>query len=209
MTPKHSAGPRRAVPPALNDHVRVVPLWLPKDLVGPAPGIQAPAGPELTYRGGPLIAAAQVFTAFWGQAWNGTDQQNVITTLNEFFRFIVASPYLDQLGEYDAPPYKIGRGRWVGTATVTAPEPEPSVTDTTIREMLQQQLSGKTTFPASVRTRCTSSSFRPACRSSRAATAPARRSAVTTTTSTRKSSTPWSPTRTAPAASAASGRWTR
>jgi len=148
MTPKHSASPRRAVPPALDDHVRVVPLWLPKDLVGPAPGIQAPAEPELTYRGGPLIAAAQVFTAFWGQAWNGTDQQNVITTLNEFFRFIVASPYLDQLGEYDAPPYKIGRGRWVGTATVTAPEPEPSVTDTTIREMLQQQLSGKTTFPA-------------------------------------------------------------
>src|SRR2546430_6144283 len=48
--------------------------------------------------------------------FRSTDQQNVITTLNEFFRFIVASPYLDQLAEYDAPPYKIGRGRWVGTA---------------------------------------------------------------------------------------------
>src|SRR5207245_3957720 len=83
ITPQHSAAPRRAVPPALDDHVRVVPLWLPKELLGPAPGIRAPAAPELTYRGGPLIAAAQVFTAFWGQAGNGTDQQNVITTPNE------------------------------------------------------------------------------------------------------------------------------
>src|SRR5882672_6275602 len=148
MTPKHSPGPRRAVPPALDDHVRVVPLWLPRDLVRPAPGIQAPAVAELTYRGGPLIAAVRVFTAFWGQAWNGTDQQNVITTLNEFFQFIVASPYMDQLGEYDAPPCKIGRGRSVGTATVTTPEPEPNVTDTTIRQMLRQHLSDKTTFPA-------------------------------------------------------------
>ena len=148
MTSKHSPGPRRAVPPALDDHVRIVPLWVPKELVAPAPGIKAPPGTALTYRGGPLLAAVEVFTAYWGQAWNTTAQQSVITTLNDFFRFIVASPYVDQLGEYDAPPYKIGRGRWVGTTTVTSPEPEPNVTDTTIRQMLQQQLSVKTTFPA-------------------------------------------------------------
>jgi len=94
MAPKHSAGPRRAIPPALDDHVRIVPLWIPRDVVRPAPGIRAPAGPELTYRGGPLIAAVEMFTAFWGQAWKTTDQQGVITTLNEFFRFIVASPCL-------------------------------------------------------------------------------------------------------------------
>jgi hypothetical protein len=55
---------------------------------------------------------------------------------------------VDQLGEYDAPPYKIGRGRWVGTTTVTSPEPGPNVTDSAIRQMLQKQLSGKTAFPA-------------------------------------------------------------
>jgi len=68
---------------------------------------QGAPGTELTYRGGPLLAAVEVFTAYWGQAWNTTAQQSVITTLNDFFRFIVASPYVDQLGEYDAPPYKI------------------------------------------------------------------------------------------------------
>src|SRR5437667_1508655 len=124
MTPKHSAGPRRAVPPALDDHVRVVPLWLPKELLGPAPGIRAPAAPELTYRGGPLIAASQVFTAFWGQAWNGPDQQNAVTTLNEFFRFIVASPYMDQLGEYDDHPTR-SAGE-AGSARRPSPRPSPS-----------------------------------------------------------------------------------
>jgi hypothetical protein len=148
MNPKHPSRSPHVVPPALDDHVRIVPLWVPKDLVAPASGIKAPAAPVLTYRGGPLVAAAEVFTAFWGQAWNMTAQQGLVTTLNDFFRFIVASPFVDQLGEYDTPPYKIGRGRWAGTATVTSPEPAPNVTDSAIRQMLQQQLSGTTTFPA-------------------------------------------------------------
>jgi hypothetical protein len=148
MTPKPSRHPKRQpIPPAQDDHVRIVPLFIPRELLAPAPGIAAPPGTELTYRGGPLMTAVQVFTVFWGQAWNASAQQSIITTLNDFFRFIVASAYVDQLGEYNTPGYTIGRGRFAGTATVTTPEPGSNVTDTQIRQMLQAQLSGKTTFP--------------------------------------------------------------
>src|SRR5438093_13614330 len=103
MTPKPSSHPKRTVPAALDDHVRIVPLFVPKDLVTTAPGILAPPGPELTYRGGLLMTAVQVFTAFWGQAWNATAQQSVMTTVNDFFPFIVASGFHDQLSQYHPP----------------------------------------------------------------------------------------------------------
>src|SRR5713226_10611518 len=103
MNPKHPARSRGAVPPALDDHVRIVPLWIPPALVAPAPRIQAPPAPQLSYRGGPLIPAVEVFTVFWGQAWTAPAQQSLVTALNEFFGFIIASAYVDQLAEYDTP----------------------------------------------------------------------------------------------------------
>src|SRR5260370_831624 len=148
MKAKRSARSRGTIPPALDDHVRIVPLWIPPALVAPAPGIQAAPAPQLSYRGGPLIPAVEVCTVFWGPAWTTAAQQSLVTALNEFFGFIVASPYVDQLSEYDTPGSHIGRGRFVGTATVTAPALGPTVTDTAIRQMLEQQLAGKTSFPA-------------------------------------------------------------
>src|SRR6266705_1290516 len=105
MTPKPSSRPKRTVPAALDDHVRIVPLFVPKDLVATAPAIVSPPRPEPTYRGGPPMTAVQVFTGFWGQACNSTAQQSIITTVNYFFRFIVASAYIDQLSEYNTPEY--------------------------------------------------------------------------------------------------------
>src|SRR3989442_7446731 len=61
---------RRAIAPALDDPVRIVPLHAPREVFAPAPGIAAPPSPQLTYRGGPLLGAVQVFTVFWGAAWN-------------------------------------------------------------------------------------------------------------------------------------------
>src|SRR5260370_20855373 len=148
MKAKRSARSRGTIPPALDDHVRIVPLWIPPALVAPAPGIQAAPAPQLSYRGGPLIPAVEVCTVFWGQAWTAAAQQRLVTALNEFFGFIVASPYVDQLNEYDTPGSHIGRGRFVGTATVTAPALGTTVTDSAIRQMLEQQLAGKTSFPA-------------------------------------------------------------
>src|SRR5260370_31867170 len=103
MKAKRSARSRGTIPPALDDHVRIVPLWIPPALVAPAPGVQAPPAPQLSYRGGPLITAVEVYTVFWGQAWTAAAQQSLVTALNEFFGFLVPSPYAAHLTEDDTP----------------------------------------------------------------------------------------------------------
>ena len=50
--------------------------------------LAAPAvAPQLTYRNGPLIAAPEVFTIFWGSAWNAA-QAGLATQVNQLFDFI-------------------------------------------------------------------------------------------------------------------------
>src|SRR5881396_3724426 len=149
---------RRAIAPALDDPVRIVPLHAPREVFAPAPGIAAPPSPQLTYRGGPLLGAVQVsggpllgavqvFTVFWGAAWNDAPQLSTAQSLNRFLQVVVASPYVDQLAEYGTDRQAIGRGRYVGTATV----PDSlgtNVTDSAIRHMLQQQLTNGSGVPA-------------------------------------------------------------
>src|SRR2546428_11648464 len=77
---------RRAIAPALDDPVRIVPLHAPREVFAPAPGIAAPPSPQLTYRGGPLLGAVQVFTVFWGAAWNDAPQLSTAQSLNRFLR---------------------------------------------------------------------------------------------------------------------------
>src|SRR5213596_2820383 len=85
---------RRAIAPALDDPVRIVPLHAPREVFAPAPGIAAPPSPQLTYRGGPLLGAVQVFTVFWGAAWNDTPQLSTAQSLNRFHQVVVARPYV-------------------------------------------------------------------------------------------------------------------
>ncbi|HYK82281.1 MAG TPA: hypothetical protein VEU55_03990 [Gemmatimonadales bacterium] len=150
MTAKRRRAPRsgRTISPALDDPIRIVPLRAPPELFGPAPGIQAPPPPELTYRGGPLLAAVEVYTVFWGAAWNDAAQQTTMQSLNRFFQFVVAGAYVDQLREYSTPQQAIGPGRYVGTAVVPAPAPGTSVTDAAIQQMLEQQLGSGSSIPA-------------------------------------------------------------
>jgi hypothetical protein len=138
----------RTIGPALGAPIRIVPLHGVRDLVAPAPGIQAPPSPQLTYRGGPLLSAVQVSTVFWGTAWGDAAQQNAVQGLNRFFQFVVTSVYLDQLAEYNTPQQKIGRGSYAGTATIPDPALGTSVTDGAIRQMLQQQLASGSSLPA-------------------------------------------------------------
>jgi hypothetical protein len=101
----------------------------------------------LTYRGGPLVGSVQVFTVFWGAAWNDAAHQNTSQSLNRFLQFVVASPYVDQLAEYGTAPQAIARGKYVGTVTV----PDSlgaNVSDSAIRQMLQQQLASGSGIPA-------------------------------------------------------------
>ena len=112
-------------------------------LVAPAPPVRAPAAAQLTYRGGPLLTAVEVVTVFWGAAWNEATTQATAQALNGFFQFVVASPYLDQLGEYSTGQQKIGRGRYTGTARVTDSALGASVTDSAVQEMLQREVARK------------------------------------------------------------------
>ena len=111
-------------------------------LVAAPPRVLAPSA-QLTYRGGPLLTAVEVVTVFWGAAWDEATAQATAQSLNAFFQFVVSSPYIDQLGEYNTPQQKIGSGRFAGTARVTDPAPGTSVTDSAIQQMLEGELAGK------------------------------------------------------------------
>ena len=114
------------------DPIRIVPLCLPDTLAA------APAA-RLTYRNGPLISAVEVFTIFWGREWKTAPQSALIGQLNGFFDFVLGSPLMDQLTEYNVPKYPIKHGRRIGTATITTPAPGTSVTDGAIQAMLREQ----------------------------------------------------------------------
>src|SRR5437667_12628000 len=102
-------------------------------LVAAPPRVLAPSA-QLTYRGGPLLSAVQVVTVFWGAAWDEATADATAQSLNAFFQFVVTSPYIDQLSEYNTPQQKIGAGRYVGTARVAGSAPGANVTDSAIQE---------------------------------------------------------------------------
>ncbi len=90
---------------ALQHPIRVVPLHLPE-----AQRIAAAAVPQLTYRGGPLLTAVEVFTVFGGAEWKQAEQSALVTNMNLFFDYILTSALMDQLGEYSVPGKNIGHG---------------------------------------------------------------------------------------------------
>ena len=127
-----------------SDSIRIVPLFVPEEttqlLAGATP-------PKLTYRGGPLLTSVQVFTVFWGSAWNKPPQPDLISKLNKYFDFILTSPLIDQLTEYNVPGKSIGHGKHIGTATVVTPALHHSITDHAVQHMLQQEISTNSAFP--------------------------------------------------------------
>ena len=89
--------PTREVLPAPGDLIRIVPLYLPDDLKA-APTVP----PQLTYRNGPILSSVEVFTIFWGAAWQQSPQSDLANNLNQFFDFILTSPLIDRLAEYSS-----------------------------------------------------------------------------------------------------------
>ena len=131
----------KKVYPAHGDPIRIVPLHVPDAVVQPtADAAAAPAAaPQLTYRNGPLLTAVEVFTIFWGPLWQQAAQSAMATQINQFFDFILTSPLLDQLAEYNVPGKQIGHGRRTGSITIVTPALRRSVSDGAIQHMLQQQ----------------------------------------------------------------------
>ncbi|GAC1638460.1 MAG: hypothetical protein NVS4B8_04320 [Herpetosiphon sp.] len=138
----HPQQPLHTILPGPHDSIRVVPLHQPEQMLAP------PAStPLLTYRGGPLLSAVEVFTIFWGPSWQQPPQNALISTVNQFFDFILTSALIDQLAEYNVAGTTIGHGRRVGTVTINAPHLARSLTDSAIQHMLQQELSTNAAFP--------------------------------------------------------------
>ncbi len=132
--------------PAAADAVRIVPLHIPDELG--VVGAVAPAAPapQLTYHNGPLLAAVEVFTIFWGDAWT-TANKTLAGQINSFFDTILVSPLIDQLGEYGVAGQPIGHGKRIGTTTITSPSPGHSVSDGAIQHFLQAEIGSSATFP--------------------------------------------------------------
>jgi hypothetical protein len=129
---------------AESDAIRIVPLYLPAEVTELA---VAPAGPQLTYRGGPLLTQVQVFTTFWGQAWEEPAQSSVLESINAFFADILTSELIDQLSEYDIAGQDIGHGQLVGSATVPDVPFGASMSDGALRQRLQQLIATDGRFP--------------------------------------------------------------
>jgi hypothetical protein len=58
--------------------IRIVPLH-------PVTRAAAAPAPQLTYRNGPLLTNVEVFTVFWGAAWENAANAVLLQQMNEFF----------------------------------------------------------------------------------------------------------------------------
>ncbi len=189
--------PAKKIYSAHSDAIRIVPLFVAEGVVQPTAEAAkaAPAAPpKLTYRSGPLLTAVEVFTIFWGPAWQQSPQSTMATQINQFFDFILTSPLIDQLAEYSVPGKQIGHGKRTGTSRSQPPELGHSV----IRyRHPAHAAAGDFHQPGSVRTRrpipCTSCIYLPACAWCKVARPPARHFAAITTISLARSSMPSMP----------------
>jgi hypothetical protein len=127
--------------PTTGEPASIVPLYVP-EAVQAAPA----AAPQLVYNNGPLLSAVQVFTVFWGSAWQQAPYSTTLQDLNAFFDYILTSSLIDQLSEYSTSQYQIGHGSRIGTVTLTTSEPGTTVDDSAIQQMLSNGIANNT-FP--------------------------------------------------------------
>ncbi len=120
-------------PSALSGPIRIVPLYAPE-----APPLAQPA--HLVYNNGPLLTAVQVYTIFWGAAWQQSPLSDTAQSLNSFFDYILTSSLIDQLAEYSTPQQQIGHGSRIGTTMLTTPSVGTSVSDSDIQQMLNNAI---------------------------------------------------------------------
>jgi len=123
---------------AVANPIQIVPLH--GDALA-APVAQA----QLTYRGGPLLPAVQVFNFFWGTAWQG-QQAALVQSINQFFDYVLTSSLLDQLGEYSVAGMTIGQGSRTG-AVILSTDPPGTITDADVQALIQQEISNDSAVP--------------------------------------------------------------
>jgi len=112
---------------------RIVPLHT-------APRMAAAVTPQLTYRNGPLLTDVEVFTVFWGAAWQDAANSALVKQMNEFFDFVLTSKLMDQLSEYSVEGKTIGHGNRTGSLTMSDSDPGAKVQDSAIQKLLQTEI---------------------------------------------------------------------
>lgn len=94
--------------------------------------------PKLLFNGGPLIEEVNIVSVYWGAQWNNDPNlRGYKIGMDQFFDYIVTSPLIDQLKEYDAGGYVIDHGQHSQSIVIDSSVPGASVTDTAIQQMLQ------------------------------------------------------------------------
>jgi hypothetical protein len=97
----------------------------PRTIVPLVPPGVAPLAPQghLTYHGGHLLSSVEVYTLFWGAAWQQQPQSGLVPQINQFFDFILTSSLIDLLSEFSVPSQTIGHGRRTGSTTIATSTP--------------------------------------------------------------------------------------
>ncbi len=130
-----------SMPSVQGEPIKIVPLYP----IGEVKEFASP--PKLVYNNGPLLSSVQVFTVFWGAAWQQPPLSDYVQSLNSFFDFILTSPLMDQLAEYSTSDQHIGYGRRISTTIITTSDPGSSVTDNDIQQMLNDAIANNSVLP--------------------------------------------------------------
>jgi hypothetical protein len=118
----------------------IVPLHVPEE----ERALAAAPPAQLVYNNGPLLTAVQVFTIFWGSAWQQSPASTMVSNINGFFDYILTSSLIDQLAEYSVSGQTIGHGSRTGTTTITTSDPGSTVADSDIQQMLNNGIANNT-----------------------------------------------------------------
>jgi hypothetical protein len=86
-----------------------------------------PAGAQLKYYGGPVLANVKVYAVYWGSSVQFQDH------INQFYPAVLDSPYFDWLSEYNTPTQQIQRGTFGGSVVDTTAPTGSSITDAAIQ----------------------------------------------------------------------------
>ena len=129
---------------APSDRIRIVPLKKAPGEIAVAEKVIAASAAQLTYRNGPMLSSVQVVTVYWGSAWTNDPLAQQISKINDFFTYVLKSPLMSQLSEYDVTGYSVGQGNLAGSATITGADPSGAVDDSAIQTFLQAQIAAKT-----------------------------------------------------------------
>ena len=86
-----------------------------------------------------MLASVEVFLFFWGDAWQQAPQAGLMQQLNDFFEYVLTSPLMEQLAEYDVQDFKVGLGTRTGAIAVTTVPPS-TVADADIQRFVRDQI---------------------------------------------------------------------